>query len=72
MTREEEEGRWVLREDRRRRNVAFENVAKEMLRYLKNSEDVKVGIVELQEQLQLEVPVKNRFYFAAIGSAGEE
>ena len=29
----EEEGRWVLMEDRRRQSVAFENVAKEMLRY---------------------------------------
>ena len=35
-------------EDRRRQSVAFENVAKEMLRYLENS--------ELQEQL--EVPVQ--------------
>ena len=46
----EEDGRWVL-EDRRRRNVAFENLAKEMLRYLENIEDVKVGITERQEQL---------------------
>ena len=47
----EEEGRWVLMEDRRRRNVAFENLAKEMLIYLENSEEFKVGITELQEQL---------------------
>ena len=38
-------------EDRRRRDVAFENLAKEMLRYLENSKDVKVCITELQEQL---------------------
>ena len=50
--REEEEGRWVL-EDKRRRNVAFENLAKEMLRYLENIEDVKVGITEQQEQLEV-------------------
>ena len=43
-------------EDRRRQSVAFENVAKEMLRYLVNSEELKVGITELQEQL--EVPVQ--------------
>ena len=40
---EEEEDQWVLIEDRRRRRVAFENLAKEMLRYLDNSDDVKVG-----------------------------
>ena len=35
-------------EDKRRRSIAFENMAKEMLRYLDNSDDVKVGITELQ------------------------
>ena len=30
-------------EDRRRRTVAFVNLAKEMLRYMENSEEVKVG-----------------------------
>ena len=43
-------------EDRRRRNVAFVNLAKEMLKNLENIEEVKVGITELQEQL--EVPVQ--------------
>ena len=43
-------------EDRRRRRVAFENLAKEMPRYFDNSDDVKVGITELQERL--EVPVQ--------------
>ena len=43
-------------EDRRRRRIAFENLAREMLRYLDNSDDVKVGITELQERL--EVPVQ--------------
>ena len=52
----EEEGRWVLMEDRRRRRIAFENLGKEMLRYHDNSDDVKVGITELQETL--EVPVQ--------------
>ena len=52
----EEESRWVLMEDRRRQSFAFENVAKEMLRYLENREELKVGITELQEQL--EVPVQ--------------
>ena len=45
----------VLMEDRRWRS-AFENLAKEMLRYLENSDDVKVCITELQERL--EVPVQ--------------
>ena len=49
----EEEGRWLLMEDRRRQSVAFENVAKEMLKYLENSEDLKVGITELQEHLEV-------------------
>ena len=48
-----EEGRRVLMEDRRRRGVAFENLAKEMLRYLNNSDDAKVGITELQERLDM-------------------
>ena len=43
-------------EERRRRRVALENLAKEMLRYLDNSDDVKVDITELQECL--EVPVQ--------------
>ena len=49
----EEEGHWVVMEDRRRRSIAFEKLAKEMLRYLDNSDDVKVGVTELQEQLNL-------------------
>ena len=52
----EEGDHWVLMEDTRRRRVAFENLAKEMLRYLDNSDDVKVGITELQQRL--EVPVQ--------------
>ena len=43
-------------EDRRRRTIAFENLAKEMLRYIDNRDDVKVGITKLQERL--EVPVQ--------------
>ena len=52
-------------EDRRRRGIAFENLAKEMLRYPDNSEDVNVGITELQEQL--EVPEKSVFLFGKSG-----
>ena len=43
-------------EDRRRRGIAFENLAKEMLIYLDNCNVVKVGITELQERV--EVPVQ--------------
>ena len=38
-------------EDRRRRRVAFEDAAKRMLRYLEDSEHVKVNISELKRQL---------------------
>ena len=47
----DEEGQWISVEDRRRRRVAFEEAAKRMLRYLEDSEDLKVGVTELQEQL---------------------
>ena len=53
----EEGGHWVLMEDRRRRNVAFENLAKEMPQYLENNEESKVGITEQQEQLDLPVQI---------------
>ena len=43
-------------EDRRRQSVNFENVAKEMLKCLENSEELNVGITEVQEHL--EVPVQ--------------
>ena len=49
----EEEDRWVLMEDRRRRRIAFENLAKGMLRYPDNSDEVKVGIAGLQERLEV-------------------
>ena len=44
-------------EDGRRRRVAFENLAKEMLRYLDNSDDVKVGITESQQRLDVPVQI---------------
>ena len=47
--------------DKEEEGLAFENLAKEMLRYLDNSEDVKVGVTELQERL--EVPEKKVFLF---------
>ena len=43
-------------EDRRRRRIAFENLAKGLLRHLDNNNDVKVGITELQERV--EVPLQ--------------
>ena len=55
-------------EDRRRRKIAFENLAKEMLRYLDNCNEVKVGITELQERL--EVPVQIGVSISASGPAG--
>ena len=44
-------------ENRRRRGNAFEKLAKEMLRYLDDSEELKVGIVELQERLEVLVQI---------------
>ena len=50
-----------MMEDRRRRSIAFENLAKEMRRHLDKSEAVKVGITELQQRP--EVPEKSVFLF---------
>ena len=55
--REEEEDHWEEMEERRRRRIAFENLAKEMLRYLDNSDGMKVGITELQERLDVPVQI---------------
>ena len=52
----EEEAHRVVMEDRRRRRIAIENLAKGMLRYLDSSDDAKVGITELQERV--EVPLQ--------------
>ena len=38
-------------EDRRRRRVAFEETAWDLLRYVENSEELNVSVTELQEQL---------------------
>ena len=51
-----EEDHWEVMEERRRRRSAFENLAKGMLRYLDNCNDVKVGITELRERV--EVPLQ--------------
>ena len=53
----EEEDHWVLMEARRRRRIAFENLAKGILRYLDNCNDVKVGIAELQERVEAPVHI---------------
>ena len=49
-------------EERRRRRIAFENLAKGSLRYLDNCNEVKVGITELQERV--DVPVQSVFPFS--------
>ena len=49
-----EKGQWVAMEDMRSRSITFEKTAKRMLSYnLENSDDVKVGVTELQEQLEI-------------------
>ena len=47
----DEASQWVPVEDRRRRRVAFEETAKGILRYLEDSEDLKVSVTVLQDQL---------------------
>ena len=66
----EEEYHWELREERRRRRIAFENLAKGTLRYLDYCNEVKVGITELQERL--EVRRANLYFHSASGPAGEK
>ena len=46
----DEEGQRISVEDRRRRRVAFDEMAKRMLGYLEDSEDLKVGISELERR----------------------
>ena len=48
----DEESQWVAVEDRRKRRVAFEETARGTLRYLEDSEVLKVSVMELQEQLE--------------------
>ena len=48
-----EEGQWVAMDDKRRRSIAFEKLAKRMLKYPENSDDVKVVVTELQEQMEI-------------------
>ena len=68
--KEEEEDHRVLMEDKRRRRIAFENLAKEMLRYLDNCNDVKAGITELRERVGGAVAI--RYLHSASGTAGDE
>ena len=49
----EEEDHWEVMEERRRRRIAFENLAKSMLGYLDYCNDVKVGVTELQERVEV-------------------
>ena len=54
-----------------RRSIALEKLAKEMLRSLDKSDDVKVGITEVQERLDMSE--KSVFLFcSASGPAGDE
>ena len=52
---EEEEDHWELREERRRRRrrIAFDNLAKSMLRCLDNCNEVKVDITDLQARVEV-------------------
>ena len=50
-----------MMEDRRRRGIAFVNLVKKMLRCPDDSDDVTVGLTELQERQ--EVPETSVFLF---------
>ena len=50
--------------------IAFEDLAISMLRYLDNCNEVKVGITEFQERM--EVPEQKRYFHSASGAAGHE
>ena len=47
----EEEDQWEVMEERPKRRIAFESLAKGMLGYLDNCNEVKVGITVLQERV---------------------
>ena len=49
----EGEDQWEVMGERRRRRIAFDNLAKGMLRYLDNCNEVKVGTTELQERVEV-------------------
>ena len=49
----DEESQCFSGKGRRRRRVAFEEMAKRMLRYLEDSEVMKERVTELQEQLEI-------------------
>ena len=66
----EEEYHWEVMEERRRRRIAFEYLAKGMLRYLDNCNEVKVGITELQERVR--GACAKRYFHSASGTAGHE
>ena len=40
-------------DDKRRRSIAFEKLAKRILKYPENSDDVKVLVTELQEHMEI-------------------
>ena len=66
----EEESQWISVEDRRRRRVAFEEMAKRMPGYPEDSEDLKVGISELKGQMAN--AGRSRFFHHANCPTGKE
>ena len=57
-------------EDKRKWCARLENAAKRMLKYLEDSEELKVGLSELKEQL--ETPEESRFFHHADCQASKE
>ena len=52
LAKTKESARGKSLEDKRKRCAAFEDASKRMLKYLEDSEDVKMGLSELKEQLE--------------------
>ena len=61
-TEKRKKDHWELREERRRRRIAFENLAKSTPRHLDTCNEVKVGITESQERVG--VPAQIGFPFS--------
>ena len=66
----EEEDQWEVTAERRRRRIAFENLAKGMLRYLDNCNEVKVGHHCIARTSGGAVAI--RYFRSESGAAGHE
>ena len=64
------ESRGIEEEYKRKRHAAFEDAARRMLKFLEDTEDLKVGFSELKEQL--ETPEETGISIMQISEQGKE